>query len=237
MKSRISITDDIMREDIWASIKIPLIIEIIIFTIAFILLFLNNQNPDLIKNFVTNKVIHNDKYIEYIIEYIIEFFSLYILNILFIFGLCVYYYLKRKTIGFLLCLLGVVFVLIIPKNIHIFMLLIQFVDVIIFIMLKKKLNWWKFIIYSLWIFTLILLFLAAYLLIFIIGIIFAIYLLATSNSPRYETQDLIIQNKGYIDESTVNTKWIDEYGHEFYVNNYDKNQKTFELDGKKYKIK
>ena len=73
--------------------------------------------------------------------------------------------------------------------------------------------------------------------IFIIGIIFAIALLATSNSSRYETQDLIIQNKGYIDVSTVNTKWIDEYGHEFYVNNYDGNQKTFELDGKKYKIK
>ena len=81
--------------------------------------------------------------------------------------------------------------------------------------MKKRFNWWKFIIYSLW--------------------IFAITLLVTSMGDRYETQDLITPNKGYLDESTVNTKWIDEFGHEYYVNNYDKSEKTFELDGKNIK--
>ena len=199
MKSRIKILDDIIKEDIWASIKIPLLLEILIFTITFIMRFILEQySIDIIKILELKTTYSIET-----ISYIIEFVGLYIFIITFIFGLSIIYYLNRKKTGLIICLISIVCSLLTSRNISISLVIIQLVNVVIFLVIKKNLNWWKFLIYSLWIFTLIIILVFYYIITLFIGIIFAITLLVIGFDKSYETQNLVASNKGYIDDRYI----------------------------------
>lgn len=230
MNKKTNIDNDLDNEISWQQIKIALIIEFVIFLLLYIFgnifkidtLLINHLNLDI-----------NNNYIKYIL-----------INFIFILstidGICILKYRKNVIIGTILVLTGIIYAfhcLRVNSVIFYIVLGINLISIILFIIFNKNMNLFKYLLISLLPFILLTFILIIYIALFLLAILIVIWLIIFSfSNGTYNNRTELEKNKGYIDDTTVNTKWIDEYGKEHLVENYDKNDQSFEYEGTKYKI-